>query len=107
MKSVFPRSPGMRARLFLAPAVHAADAQLGHVVVTATRQPISADAALASVDVIEGATKSPAPGHSSLLGLLSSRPGVQMARNGGPGSSGSIFIRGANSGHAGAGRWGA
>ena len=37
----------------LAPTVHAADAQLGHVVVTATRQPISADAALASVDVIE------------------------------------------------------
>lgn len=25
--------------------------------------------------------------------------GVQMARNGGPGSSGSVFIRGANSGH--------
>ena len=82
----------------VAPTVHAADAQLGHVVVTATRQPISADAALASVDVIERDEIARA-GHSSLLGLLSSRPGVQMARNGGPGSSGSIFIRGANSGH--------
>lgn len=82
----------------VAPAAHAADAQLGHVVVTATRQPISADAALASVDVIERDEIARA-GHSSLLGLLSSRPGVQMARNGGPGSSGSIFIRGANSGH--------
>ena len=37
----------------VAPTVHAADAHLGHVVVPATRQPISADAALASVDVIE------------------------------------------------------
>ncbi|MCK6408199.1 MAG: TonB-dependent receptor plug domain-containing protein, partial [Thauera sp.] len=77
---------------------NAAEAQLGHVVVTATRQPISADAALASVDVIERDEIARA-GHSSLLGLLASRPGVQMARNGGPGSSGSIFIRGANSGH--------
>lgn len=74
------------------------DAQLGHVVVTATRQPISADEALASVDVIERDEIARA-GHSGLLGLLASRPGVQMARNGGPGSSGSVFIRGANSGH--------
>ncbi len=74
------------------------DAQLGHVVVTATRQPISADEALASVDVIDRDEIARA-GHSGLLGLLASRPGVQMARNGGPGSSGSVFIRGANSGH--------
>ena len=74
------------------------DAQLGHVVVTATRQPISADQALASVDVIERDEIARA-GHSSLLTLLAARPGVQMARNGGPGSSGSVFIRGANSGH--------
>ncbi|MDX9715847.1 MAG: TonB-dependent receptor [Thauera sp.] len=83
---------------FTLPAVHAADAQLGHVVVTATRQPVSADAALASVDVIERDEIARA-GHSSLLGLLASRPGVQMARNGGPGSSGSVYIRGANAGH--------
>ena len=76
----------------------ASDAQLGHVVVTATRQPISADQALASVDVIERDEIARA-GHSSLLTLLAARPGVQMARNGGPGSSGSVFIRGANSGH--------
>ena len=82
----------------IAPAVHADEAQLNHVVVTATRQPISADAALASVDVIERDEIARA-GHSSLLGLLASRPGVQMARNGGPGSNGSVFIRGANSGH--------
>lgn len=81
-----------------APLARAADTQLGHVVVTATRQPISADAALASVDVIERDEIARA-GHSSLLGLLASRPGVQMARNGGPGSNGSVFIRGANSGH--------
>lgn len=81
-----------------APAAHAADSQLGHVVVTATRQPISADAALASVDVIER-DEIVRAGHSSLLGLLASRPGVQMARNGGPGSNGSVYIRGANSGH--------
>ena len=74
----------------------ASDAQLGHVVVTATRQPISADQALASVDVIERDEIARA-GHSTLLTLLASRPGVQMARNGGPGATGSIFIRGANS----------
>lgn len=82
----------------VASLANAAETQLGHVVVTATRQPISADAALASVDVIERDEIARA-GHSSLLGLLASRPGVQMARNGGPGSSGSLFIRGANSGH--------
>jgi vitamin B12 transporter len=74
------------------------DPQLGHVVVTATRQPITADEALASVDVIDRDEIARA-GNASLVQLLSSRPGVQVASNGGPGSSSSVYIRGANSGH--------
>jgi len=74
------------------------DAQLGHVVVTATRQPITADEALASVDVIDRDEIARA-GNSSLVQLLSSRPGVQVASNGGPGSSSSVYIRGAESRH--------
>lgn len=74
------------------------DTQLGHVVVTATRQPISADEALASVDVIDRDEIARA-GNATLVQLLAGRPGVQVTSNGGPGSSSSVYIRGANSGH--------
>jgi vitamin B12 transporter len=76
----------------------AEEARLGHVVVTATRQPITADAALASVDVIDR-DEIVRAGNANLVQLLSSRPGVQVTSNGGPGASSSVYIRGANSDH--------
>lgn len=81
----------------LVPA-QADDAQLGHVVVTATRQAISADEALASVDVIDRDEITRA-GNASLVQLLAGRPGVQVSSSGGPGANSSVYIRGANSGH--------
>ena len=74
------------------------DAQLNHVVVTATRQPITADEALASVDVIDRDEIARA-GNASLVQLLAGRPGVQVSSSGGPGANSSVYIRGANSGH--------
>ena len=81
----------------LVPA-QADDAQLNHVVVTATRQPITADEALASVDVIDRDEIARA-GNASLVQLLAGRPGVQVSTSGGPGANSSVYIRGANSGH--------
>ena len=74
------------------------DAALGQVVVTATRQPISADRALASVDVIEREQIERA-GQSSLIDVLRTVPGLRVTSNGGPGSNASVFIRGAESRH--------
>ena len=74
------------------------DAQLNHVVVTATRQPITADEALASEDVIDRDEIARA-GNASLVQLLAGRPGVQVSSSGGPGANSSVYIRGANSGH--------
>lgn len=73
-------------------------AQLGHVVVTATRQPLSASDVLANVDVIDRDEIRRA-GQSSLVQLLAARSGIQMVSNGGAGSSSSVFLRGADSGH--------
>ncbi|MFT3759888.1 TonB-dependent receptor domain-containing protein [Thauera sp.] len=83
----------------LAGLARSGDAQLDHVVVTATRQPVSADEVLSSVDVIDRDEIARA-GNSNLVQLLSGRPGVQVTSNGGPGSNSSVFIRGTNSGHA-------
>lgn len=83
-------------------AAHTAQAQsvapdaLSPVVVTATRvsQPV-ADV-LADVSIIDRETieRSGAVGVVDLLGRL---PGIEVARNGGPGSVSSVFIRGAES----------
>ncbi|MBR0566770.1 TonB-dependent receptor [Azoarcus sp. L1K30] len=75
-----------------------ANAELDQVVVTATRQPVMASDALASVEVIsrDEITKA---GNTSLVELLSARSGIQVSATGGAGSNTSIFIRGANAGH--------
>ncbi|MDY0072572.1 MAG: TonB-dependent receptor plug domain-containing protein, partial [Thauera sp.] len=79
-------------------AVQAADAKLGEVVVTATRQAQRVDEALTSVDVIDRA-RIERSGHSTLTELLAAQPGLQVTSNGGPGASTGVFIRGAASGH--------
>lgn len=74
------------------------ESELDQVVVTATRQPVIASEALASVEVISR-EEIAAAGHSSLVDLLSARSGIQAVSNGGAGANSSLFIRGANSGH--------
>ncbi len=78
--------------------VLANEAQLGQVVVTSTRQPISADRALASVDVIDREQIERA-GQSTLLDVLRTVPGVRVTSNGGAGSNSNVFIRGAEARH--------
>lgn len=76
----------------------AAEAELGNVVVTATRQQQRADEALSSIDVI-GREEIERSGHSTLIELLAAQPGIQVSSSGGPGANTGVFIRGANSGH--------
>ena len=72
--------------------------QLGETVVTATRTPQPLADVLADVSVIDNATieRSGAVGVADLLARL---PGVEFARNGGPGTATSVFLRGAESRH--------
>jgi vitamin B12 transporter len=76
----------------------AKSAQLDPIAVTASRtaQPVSdllADVAVIGPDDIARA------GQSSVAELLARQPGVEIATNGGPGSTSAVFLRGANSGH--------
>ena len=68
------------------------------VVVTATRTAQTADASLASVQVIsrDDIDRAQANDVAELLRFFA---GVDIARNGGPGQQTSVFIRGANSDH--------
>jgi len=85
-----------------APAVVAQEQerdQIGEtIVVTATRQKQRADEVLARVEVIDRQEIENA-GQSTLVELLRSQPGIRISTNGGPGSSASIFMRGAESRH--------
>ena len=76
----------------------AKSARLDPIAVTASRtaQPVSD--LLADVTVI-GPDDIARAGQSSLAELLAREPGVEMATNGGPGSTSAVFLRGANSGH--------
>lgn len=76
----------------------AAEAELGNVVVTASRQQQRADAVLANVEVIDRERIEQA-GHSTLIDLLASQPGIRVVSNGGAGSNTSVFMRGAESRH--------
>lgn len=77
-------------------AVLAADAQrFEPVVVTASREPVRTQDALADVSVITRAEIEQA-GASTLSQLLARQPGVQMTANGGPGKASSVLIRGAS-----------
>lgn len=70
-------------------------AVLEPVVVTAARGPQSAEDLVADVTVI-GADEIAQSGMDSLVSLLQRQPGVEIDRNGGPGATSGIFLRGAN-----------
>ncbi len=68
------------------------------IVITASRTPITADEALASVSVLtrEQIEQSTA---QDLPGLLNTLPGVSISRNGGRGQNSSLYLRGTNRDH--------
>lgn len=82
--------------LALAIAAPAAQAQstLSTVLVTATRSPQSASDVL-SDNVVIGADEIARSGAVSLSELLQKQRGIEVTRNGGPGTVSSVFIRGA------------
>jgi vitamin B12 transporter len=85
------------ASLFSIPAIAqtAADKALAPVVVTATRTPESAINVL-SDNIIITAEDIAHSGQTSLVGLLQQQRGVEITMTGGPGTSSSVFLRGAD-----------
>ncbi len=85
----------LAAGLSLAPAVQAATAApMGEVVVTANRTPqpladLVADVSIVDRDTIE------ASGATGLADVLARVPGIEISRNGGPGTTTSVYLRGA------------
>jgi vitamin B12 transporter len=81
-----------------APLAFAADAAPdgATVVVTATRTPERADRVLADVTVI-GNDEIARAGAGSVADVLARQRGIEIVRNGGPGASTSVYLRGANS----------
>ena len=87
----------------LASAVVLADSAGGvadadHVFVTATRSPTPLDEILASVLVIDRAAIDANPA-GDVPELLRFHAGVELSRNGGPGQTSGVFIRGADTNH--------
>jgi vitamin B12 transporter len=68
------------------------------IIVTATRSPQFAADLIADLTVITADDIARA-GADSLAELLGRAPGVEIATNGGPASTTSVFLRGANRGH--------
>jgi len=66
------------------------------VVVTATRTPQRADQLIADTTVI-GNDEIARAGAGSVADLLARQRGIEITRNGGPGTNTSVFLRGANS----------
>jgi vitamin B12 transporter len=84
-------------------AVAAAQAQtapnaLDPVLVTGTRSPLQLSRALADVTVIERADIE-RQGFGNLADLLSRQACIEIVRNGNPGASTSLYLRGANTQH--------
>jgi len=73
-------------------------ATLERIFVTAARTPQSLASLVADVTVI-GAEDIARAGAQSVAELLALVPGVEIATNGGPGTTTSVFLRGANRGH--------
>src|SRR6516164_1030767 len=74
-----------------------APALLDPVTVTATRSPQRLTEIIADVTVI-GPDEIARAGAQGLADLLQRQPGVQIATTGGPGTTTSVFLRGANAG---------
>ncbi|MCK6426928.1 MAG: TonB-dependent receptor [Burkholderiaceae bacterium] len=75
-----------------------AQAALEPVVVTATRSPLAASRVLADVSVVDRAAIERS-GALSLGDVLQRLPGIELARNGGPGTATSLFLRGGETRH--------
>lgn len=71
---------------------------LNDIVVTATRAPQPIHNLVADMSVVTAADIR-AAGQSTLAELLQTQPGVEISSNGGPGSTTSVYLRGANAGH--------
>lgn len=98
---MYPRLKPIAALLpliFLSPAQAESQAELDPIMVTATRQPMRASELLADVSVIEKEELDRA-GQSNLGEILARQPGIEFSTNGSNGATGSIFMRGTNSGH--------
>jgi vitamin B12 transporter len=72
--------------------------RLEPVVVTATRSPQDLSSVLADVSVIDQEAIAQS-GASAVADLLARLPGIEISRNGGPGSATSVFIRGSETRH--------
>lgn len=90
--------PGMAMAQEAAPADGDSDAGRELIVVTANRTAVRLDQVGQSITVLDerAIEKTQTVG---LAELLVQTPGVQFARNGGPGTSTSVYIRGAETGH--------
>ncbi|MDR3324258.1 MAG: TonB-dependent receptor [Zoogloeaceae bacterium] len=86
------------ALLPLAAAVaQTAETETGEkIIVTATRQPTRASEILSDVTVIDR-EEIERSGQNTIADLLVHQPGIQTSSNGGPGTSTSFYVRGANS----------
>lgn len=71
---------------------------LNDIVVTATRAPQPIQNLVADMSVVTAADIR-AAGQSTLAEVLQNQPGVEISSNGGPGSTASVYLRGANAGH--------
>lgn len=85
----------LAAMLAAASTVHAEPPPLSSVLVTASRTP-QALADVISDSVTIDAGQIAAAGAGSIVDLLQRQRGIEVARNGGAGTSASVFIRGAN-----------
>lgn len=81
----------------IAGTAHATE-PLEPIVIAASRTPITADEALASVTVIDRAEIDSSPA-TDLPDLLTGRAGVDISRNGGRGQNTSVHLRGTNRDH--------
>ena len=97
MNPRFTLAVGALALVAVLPAF--ADDDAARVVVTATRQATRSSELLSDVSVVDKEQIEQA-GAQSLPDLISTLPGIQVTRNGGAGSSGSISLRGTNSNQA-------
>lgn len=99
MRAVSPRLPLLAASLAtafpLAALAQQNDAALPVIQVTSTRTPQPARDVLTDSVVIT-AEQIAASGQNSLVDLLQQQRGVEISRNGGPGTSASVFLRGAS-----------
>lgn len=89
---------GAISLLFTQTTFAAENIALDDVVVTAARVPQPRESVIADVTVISREEIERA-GQSTFIELLQMQPGLEVASNGGAGTSSSVFLRGANANH--------